>query len=139
MFWTKLKPGRRDYWLATAALMTAGTLASEKGFLSNVIFFAWLALYVARLRDAGRSLFAMLHLLGCFALIFIAAIFASNAFLKYFSIAEPGQAVSIAESIIFFVCIGSAIPYFLWFSIWLGCIKTGATSASPTAVADTFA
>jgi uncharacterized membrane protein YhaH (DUF805 family) len=115
--------GRKSYWVVTGVLMVAGFVMPERGWLNIAIFFAWMMLYRARLRDAGRSAFAMLHLLAILALILIGAVFAPDAFLKYLGDTEPGQSPTTSQTVLFVTSLGAGMIYYLWFSIWLGCIK----------------
>jgi uncharacterized membrane protein YhaH (DUF805 family) len=133
----KLTISRKGYWIATSVLMVAGFLMPEKRWLNIAIFFAWMMLYRARLRDAGRSAFAMLHLLAILALLLIGAVFAPDAFLKYVGGTQPGRPPTGFETALLVASLGVSVIYYFWFSIWLGCIKP-APRATTTEIVEHF-
>jgi uncharacterized membrane protein YhaH (DUF805 family) len=131
----KLTIGRRGYWVATAALMAL------QGFGPNGIALpllaAWIMLYLARLRDAGRPALHLLHLAAVVILVFIPAFAAPDAFQAYLENASAAREPSTKSTVLFLVCMVGGLIYYFAFSIWLGCIKTRATP-TPDVLADAF-
>lgn len=131
----KLTIGRKGYWIATAVLMTI------QGFgptgLGLALLAPWIMLYLARLRNAGRSAAHLLHVAGAVVLIFIPVFATPEAFGAYMADVPPIGPLPIADTIVFLVCIVGAVAYYIAFSIWLGCIKTKAAT-DPAAIADAF-
>ena len=131
----KLTISRKVYWIATAVLLTAQWFGPKS--LGAAFLVPWIMLYLARLRDAGRSALHLLHLAAVFGLVFIPVFVAPQAFEAYLADAPPAQSPSTRDTIVFVVCMAGCMIYYLAFSIWLGCIKSK-TSTSPAVVADTF-
>jgi uncharacterized membrane protein YhaH (DUF805 family) len=136
-----LRPGRKftidrkGYWIATAVLLALQWFGPK---ITGVVLLApWIMLYLARLRDAGRSALHLLHLAAVMVLIFIPAFIAPDAFGAYLSDVPSEQAPSTVDTIVFLVCVVGCLVYYIAFSIWLGCIKTKAR-ANPAALADAF-
>jgi uncharacterized membrane protein YhaH (DUF805 family) len=131
----KLTIGRKVYWIATAALLAAQWFGPKS--LGVVFLIPWIMIYLARLRDAGRSALHLLHLVAVFALVLIPVFVAPGAFEAYLADVPPAQAPSTRDTIVFVVCMVGCMIYYLAFSIWLGCIKTK-RPADPAALADAF-
>ena len=131
----KLTVGRKGYWIATAALVAVQWFG-PKG-LGLALLAPWIILYLARLRDAGRSARHLLHLVAVVTLVFIPVFIAPKAFEAYLSDVPSGQTPSTGETIVFLVCMVGCLIYYFAFSIWLGCVKTK-TPADPAALADAF-
>ncbi len=119
----KFAISRKGYWIATAALMISGYLAPAEGWLSTVILIGWFALYMARIRDAGRSPFVLLHLFAAMAIILAGALLAPEVFLKYIKDEEPASPPPVLDCVVFAASLAGGVAYYLWFSIWLGCVK----------------
>ena len=105
--------------------------------LGVALLAPWIILYLARLRDAGRSALHLLHLVAVVALVFIPVFAAPKAFEAYLSDAPSARTPSTGDTIVFLVCMVGCLIYYFAFSIWLGCIKTK-TPTNPAALADTF-
>lgn len=131
----KFTIGRKGYWIATVVLLAIQGFG-PKG-LGVALLAPWIMLYLARLRDAGRSALHLLHLAVVTGLIFIPAFAAPAALDAYLSDAPTGLTTSARDTIVFLVCVGGAVVYYIAFSIWLGCVRTKAP-ADPAAFADAF-
>lgn len=131
----KLTIGRKGYWIATVVLLVVQGFG-PKG-LGVALLAPWIMLYLARLRNAGRSALHLLHLAVVVGLILIPAFAAPAALNAYLADAPTGLTTSASDTIVFVACVGGAIVYYLAFSIWLGCIKTR-TPVDPATLVDTF-
>jgi uncharacterized membrane protein YhaH (DUF805 family) len=131
----KLTIGRQGYWIATAALLAIQWFGPKS--LGVALLAPWIMLYLARLRNAGRSALHLLHLVVAVALIFIPVFATPEAFGAYMADIPSARTPSTGDTIVFLVCIVGAVVYYLAFSIWLGCVRTKTTIA-PAVLADTF-
>lgn len=131
----KFTIGRKGYWIATAALLAIQWFGSKS--LGAAPLAPWIMLYLARLRDAGRSAVHLLHLAVIVVLIFIPVFVAPDAYGAYMADVPPAQTPSTRDTIVFLVCIVGAIIDYLAFSIWLGWIKTASRATAPE-IADHF-
>jgi uncharacterized membrane protein YhaH (DUF805 family) len=135
MLGRKFTLGRKGYWIATAALLAVQWLGPKS--LGVALLAPWIMLYMARLRDAGRSALHLLHLAAVVALILVPAFAAPEAFRTYMAETPTTQTPSTIDTIVFLVGVVGGIAYYVAFSIWLGCIRTKAP-ADPAALADAF-
>ena len=120
---------RKGYWIATAVLMALQWFGPKS--LGAALLAPWIMLYLARLRNAGRSALHLLHLAVVVLLIFIPAFATPEAFGAYLADAPSAQTPSTRDTLVFLVCIVSCMVYYIAFSIWLGCIKTAARTTAP--------
>ena len=132
---SKLTVGRKGYWIATAVLLVVQWFGPKS--LGLALLAPWIMLYMARLRDAGRSMLHLLHLLVVVVLVFIPVFVAPKAFEAYLNDPPVAAAPSTGDTVVFIVCIVGCLIYYLAFSIWLGCIKTKPPT-DPATLADAF-
>lgn len=105
--------------------------------ITHILFVPWFVLYLARLRNAGRSAWHVLHVVPIFALVLTPVFVAPDAFATYTGNGAAVPAPSTTDTLVFLACMLVAIAYYLAFAIWLGCIRP---KAPPQAsLADTFA
>lgn len=131
----KFTIGRKGYWIATVILLTIQGFGPE--ILGVALLAPWIMLYLARLRDAGRSALPLLHLAGAVVLVIIPAFAAPEAFGTYLADIPSAQTPSTMDTIVFLIGVVGGMIYYIAFSIWLGCIKTKAP-VDPAALADAF-
>ena len=131
----KFTVGRKGYWIATVVLLAIQGFGPEG--LGVALLAPWIMLYLARLRDAGRSARHLLHLAIVVALIVIPVFAAPEAYGTYLADVPSAQTPSTMETVVFLVGVAGGVIYYVAFSIWLGCIKTKAP-ADPAALADAF-
>ena len=131
----KFTIGRKGYWIATAVLLALQWFGP--GITGVVLLAPWIMLYLARLRDAGRSAWRLLHLAAVMALVLLPVFLAPDAFGFYLSEAAGVPTPSTKDTVVFLVCMVGGMAYYIAFSIWLGCIRTK-TRADPAALADAF-
>ena len=130
----KLSLDRKWYWIVTA-IMTAAQLFGPEA-VGYALFVPWFVLYLARLRNAGRSALHLLHLVPVVVLILVPMFIVPGAATAYLGGSVSAPEPSTRDTLLFLAFMLSAIAYYLAFAIWLGCIRS---KTSPQAtVADTF-
>ncbi|CAN5496362.1 hypothetical protein BH10PSE3_BH10PSE3_32660 [soil metagenome] len=131
----KFTIGRKGYWIATAVLVALQWFGPKS--LGVALLAPWIMLYVARLRDAGRSALHLLHLAAMVVLIIIPLAIAPQSYWAYAAAVPVSRTPSMRDTIVFMVCMAGAVVYYLAFSIWLGCIRIK-TRTDPATLAEAF-